>query len=90
MVKEASLIKQKQKDIVKGKKGRDVQSERHLKESIIGQINILSKKSRTTRIEEDDIDEPAETEIRQSIKFDGNRKNLKNFVHFENNMFKNI
>ena len=57
MVKEASLIKQKQKDIVKGKKGRDVQSERHLKESIIGQINILSKKSRTTRIEEDDIDD---------------------------------
>ncbi len=41
-----------------------MQSEKHLKESVIGEINILSKKSRTTRIEDDDIDEPAEMEIR--------------------------
>jgi hypothetical protein len=63
MVKEASIIKEKD---IKAKlqhhnksmiMDKESSPSKNMKASVIGEINILSKKSRATRIEEDELDE---------------------------------
>jgi len=60
-----------------------------MKESTIGEINLLSKKSRTTRIE-DDEDEEGQNEKREGMRGETLLKGSKNRIYFENLVFKNI
>lgn len=83
MVKEASIIKERETKarLVRNSpnKSEFALTPRTMKESTIGEINILSKKSRTTRMEEEDVEEEGEV--------GGKGRNL---VYFEDLVFKNI
>lgn len=59
---------------------------RSMKESSIGEINLLSKKSRTTRIEEEDADET--TEDHKGLRSDALLKS-KNRIYFDSLVSKN-
>ena len=97
MVKEASIIKEKDREtkaklLLTHHSPSALAAEftpRTMKESTIGEINILSKKSRTTRIEEDELDEETPVEQREGLRSD-TLKGSKNRIYFENLVFKNI
>ena len=99
MVKEASLIKEKEREgnrakshanrqhTEKGTPSLSSPSYKSMKESgIVGEINILSKKSRATRIEEEDTDA---IEDREGLHSEALLKS-KNRIYFDNLVFKNV
>lgn len=96
MVKEASIIKEKERESIKVKminQNKSIIVEKDpspMKESAIGEINILSKKSRTTRIEEDEFDEEIPIDQRENLRSEAHLKGSKNRIYFENLVFKNI
>jgi hypothetical protein len=81
IVKEASIIKERDTKARltqnSPNKSELALTPRTMKESTIGEINILSKKSRTTRMEEEELEEEGE-----GLRGEAGGKGGKNRVHF--------
>ena len=88
MVKEASIIKEKERDR-ESKVKRNINKSslateltpRTIKRSTLGDIDLLSKKSRTTRIEDDEDDE-GQLDQREGIQSETILKGSKNRIYF--------
>ena len=88
MVKEASIIKEKEHDreskVERNSNKSSLATEltpRTMKRSALGDINLLSKKSRTTLIEDDEDDE-GQLDEREGIQSETILKGSKNRIYF--------